>query len=205
DFLAAVLLGTNLALLLSVVATHNLYHVRYLVTCFPVIVILVALAVTPWTNRLAQMVGCLTLLVALWANANYYFVSSYAKEDFRQAPAVMASAMNDEDTLLLGNRNTVPPLEPYGFTCPARAMELRSGKGLDSLKKFAVDRSVGADTFTIETRQWEVVSSPEMDRVLDSILGKPVHVWEWDGVRMTQRHGSLTPRPADGVALGCEP
>lgn len=205
DFLAAVLLGTNLALLLSVLATHNLYHVRYLVTCFPVIVLLVALAVTPWKDRLPRAVGCLTLLVALWADANYYFVSSYAKEDFRQAPAVLAMTMSEEDTLLLGNRNAVPPLEPYGFTCPARAIELRSGKGVNSLEDFAVDHSEGADTFTVETRQWEVVSSSEIDRVLDDVLGPPVHVWEWDGVRMTQRHGSLTPRSADGLALGCEP
>lgn len=217
-----VLAATNLVLVAISYVTHNLYHVRYVITVFPALVLLVAVAVTPRIGQLAVTRGgerpgrsigdwlaalCAALVVVVftWSNANYFFDSDYAKEDFRHVPTVLKEQMGAEDSLLLANPNTVPPMGSYGFSCPARAFEVVSGRGLDSLPKLRVDHSAGAETFVVETRQWETAPADELEATLDSSLGKPLQSWQYDGVRVTKRPGALDPAAAPGLRLGCLP
>lgn len=205
EWLACMLVVPNLALVAATVATHSLYHVRYLITLLPLVGWLFGVLVAhARRDRVALAAVVLSSLVMAWSLIGHYTNPAYGKEDYRQAPRVIVNEYGPGDALLLGNRLAIPSLLPYGFDCPPNHGNVLGPDALASLRQLPVDRTPGHDTFTLETRQWETVPAWQLDPVLDELLGKPVRTWTWNGVVLTQRPGAFQFRELPMLDMHCD-
>ena len=205
EWMGCLVVIPNVGLIAATLITHNLYHARYLITLLPVFALLFGVLVERVrTDRVALTAVVLSTVIALWSLWGHYVDPRYAKEDYREAPSVLKAEVGPEDTVLMGNRLALPSLMPYGFTCFQNRGNVLGYAALDSLPQLQVDRTPGADTFTLETRQWETIPSYVLDPELDRLMSPPVRTWTWNGVTLTQRHGAIKVKELPGMDTHCD-
>lgn len=189
-------------LIVATYVVHMAYNTRYIMVCFPVLAVLGGVAFAEAMDRrvVAVLAVVALLLVSVWADGLWLISRSYAKDDLRSVQAELAREMRPDDVLVIANTSAIPPLEAYGFSCPAKAMEIWDDRALGAL---TAGTGPGR-TFVVENRQWEVVSTDDLRARLGDVVGAPAQTQDWAGSSLTVYDRPLTVAAAPGLGVGCE-
>ncbi len=202
SLLALWIFGPTLALMLAVLGVGMSFNPRYAAASVVPIMVLTAVAVDhAWRSRSRAVPALAALAVLIWGNVNWLAVPEYAKDDLRSAVPVIQAELGPDDVLLIANESTVPPLETYGFTCPARSLLIRDTAGLAPLATAVRERSSGR-TLVLENRQWEGPDHRQLESAL-AALGPETEVWNWSGTRLSVRPTALAMITGPDLETGC--
>lgn len=181
-----------MALAIAVTFVSNIqYNVRYVIICFPAMMILLALGVSrmvlpgrarwPIVIATAALVGC--MLVAL---GNWYANPAYAKEELR--PLARQIAAGGTDTLwVTDNARVVPVLAYYGVPGSIRVIgpdDAVAGqfpadvlRDLDVQARRGLPRAIALVSF----RSWEIAGNDRIVRWVET-HAVPEGAQAWPGV-----------------------